>query len=380
MLKALLISHQSRPGNKTVNPLHLVAPPTLPKHADPASKEAQLFGPLSRRREVNIRWRFFTEEVKKVAPPLEIKLKEITPSGEVMEKRNDRASLAALGISPIGFEDTSAFRDLEILAGANVQRPPRPRRERALSACSKALFAFARHESLWKNIYIESANGILSSWHGSWRKSYLARSVSVSKSIDWWTDKIQAPGLYSDVLYLPYLCTRTPIHDYFFPSGLRARSTIPRQPAATLTRAVFSESYALPSKPVIITSALGSWPSYSHSLWSLHNLKARFPSVLFRAEALDCTMETYASYANNCALEDSPLYLFDSRFVEKTDGEMGEEYTPPEIFGHDLFELMGEERPDYRWLVGGSLLLLDSSLIRVCPIDYRPRSFWVHIP
>ncbi|KDQ19889.1 hypothetical protein BOTBODRAFT_380843 [Botryobasidium botryosum FD-172 SS1] len=223
-----------------------------------------------------------------------------------------------------------------------------------LSACSKAFFAFARHEQLWKNLYLDGSKGVLLSWHGSWRKSYLALQASPAAAgpLDWPTDSIKTPGLYSDVLYLPYLCTRTPIHDYFFPRR-RPRSNIPHHPASTLTHKIFSEKYALPSRPVIITSALSTWPAFARSLWSPQTLKTRFPRVHFRAEALDCTMETYTSYADGCALEDSPLYLFDSRFVEKTNGEMGEEYTPPEVFGQDLFEFMGDERPDYRWLIVG---------------------------
>lgn len=83
----------------------------------------------------------------------------------------------------------------------------------------------------------------------------------------------------------------------------------------------------------------------------MESLEQRFGEVVFRAEALDCPFRVYRSYSEDCDEEDSPLYLFDSRFVEKTNGAMREEYEPPNIFGRDLFDLLGPERPDYRWLV-----------------------------
>ena len=70
-LTALLLSSISR-STKPLTRQSLRVPPSLPERVDPASQEAQLLGPLSKRREVNTRWRFFSKECRKVIPPLEV--------------------------------------------------------------------------------------------------------------------------------------------------------------------------------------------------------------------------------------------------------------------------------------------------------------------
>lgn len=56
--------------------------------------------------------------------------------------------------------------------------------------------------------------------------------------------------------------------------------------------------------------------------------------------------------------DESPLYLFDKGFAEKMNIHIGHNtdaaaYWPPECFGSDLFELLGDERPAHRWLIIG---------------------------
>lgn len=63
--------------------------------------------------------------------------------------------------------------------------------------------------------------------------------------------------------------------------------------------------------------------------------------------------------------DESPVYLFDKRFVEKmhisefppTHSETGEEikgdYWAPEAFGQDFFSYLGSLRPDHRWMILG---------------------------
>lgn len=49
--------------------------------------------------------------------------------------------------------------------------------------------------------------------------------------------------------------------------------------------------------------------------------------------------------------DESPLYLFDKYFSEKT--TMGEEYTIPEVFTQDFFSVLGTARPDRKWMILG---------------------------
>ncbi|KAG8748702.1 hypothetical protein FRC10_000093 [Ceratobasidium sp. 414] len=139
-----------------------------------------------------------------------------------------------------------------------------------------------------------------------------------------------------------------------------------RVEASCTTAETFEQDFGSRSEPVIVSNAPShlSWPAYSaqpgeHGAsaprWAFENLLQRFPQTSFRAEAFDCSLQTYSEYASNCSQDDAPVYLFDSKFVEKTAGDgdlgMGADYDPPTLFGEDLFKLMGNKRPDYRWLV-----------------------------
>lgn len=220
-----------------------------------------------------------------------------------------------------------------------------------LAGTSRAFFAYATYEAIWKDLYVSRAGGVLGSWEGSWRYSYVGRFGGQQNLPEKPTDGIRTPGLFSDELFQPALCAKTSLRPYFFPHPTQSRSTIARHRRTDLDFDTFTDLYARSSRPVLITEALDTWSAYSTDLWSMETLERRFDGVVFRAEALDCPFKVYSQYAQECDEEDSPLYLFDSRFVEKTDGIMGDEYNPPEIFGRDLFELLGPERPDYRWLV-----------------------------
>ena len=68
------------------------------------------------------------------------------------------------------------------------------------------------------------------------------------------------------------------------------------------------------------------------------------------------------------AAEETPLYLFDQEFVTKVP-RLGEEYTVPQYFAEDLFSLLGDARPAYRWLIigpkrGGSTFHVDPNATR----------------
>lgn len=222
----------------------------------------------------------------------------------------------------------------------------------ALRAASRAFFAYSFHEPLWKDLVVSRANGKLGHWDGSWRKTYIRSFGRCNNSpSEWPTDSIRTPGIYSDELYQPALCAHTSLIRYFLPHPTRPRCTIARADALSLTADSFSRLYAIPSKPVLISNAMNDWSSLQQSLWTMDALETRFKDISFRAEAFDLPFHVYRQYSDDCDEEDSPLYLFDSRFVEKTGGDMGKEYRPFEFFGKDLFALLGEERPNYRWLV-----------------------------
>ncbi|KAI6047782.1 hypothetical protein EDC04DRAFT_22564 [Pisolithus marmoratus] len=112
-LRALLSSAYSRK-----NPLKdtsFAFPPTLPERAKPGSEEANLLGPLSKRRELNTRWRYFTTEVKKVLPPLQISVEPPLPDNSA---NNDARQHRC-----IGFEETNLLQQVVDLAGCTRTSP-----------------------------------------------------------------------------------------------------------------------------------------------------------------------------------------------------------------------------------------------------------------
>lgn len=123
-LAALLLSPYSRSSGRALKPSHLHKPPTLPSRADPTSEDARIFGPLSKRREVNIRWRYFSYQWKRINPPIEISVKhqgtQKTPSQEGFALDG--------GIRGAGLQGTGSLEELKMLAGAVSTRPVDPRR------------------------------------------------------------------------------------------------------------------------------------------------------------------------------------------------------------------------------------------------------------
>ena len=163
------------------------------------------------------------------------------------------------------------------------------------------------------------------------------------------TAHIMTPTLHSDVLFQPPHCASfDPRPLYLTPSFT---SNIARLPGVGLSPA------DLPLEPVILTGLMDNWPAMSPTTrrWTLADLAKRFPDQKFRAEATLTTLPDYEGYHERCELDESPLYLFDSDYVAKTktelDAGLGADYQVPRCFREDFFDVMGDERPDYRWLV-----------------------------
>jgi hypothetical protein len=120
-----------------------------------------------------------------------------------------------------------------------------------------------------------------------------------------------------------------------------------------LTYSEYAEAWT--NKPFILTSPVKEWPVYGK--WTPEYLLKKYPEVKFRAEAVDWPMTKYMEYMTNSS-DESPLYLFDRSFVEKTGISVGRDapdaaYWAPDCFGEDLFSVLQEHRPDSRWMIMG---------------------------
>jgi hypothetical protein len=123
-LAALLLSPHSRSSGKALKAPYLHEPPTLPSRADPTSEDARLFGPLSKRRQVNIRWRYFSHHWKRIYPPIEISVKD-----QDTQKTPSQEGLAPdAGTRGVGLQGAGLLEELKMLAGVVSKRPIAPRR------------------------------------------------------------------------------------------------------------------------------------------------------------------------------------------------------------------------------------------------------------
>ena len=120
----MLLSPHSRSSGKALKPSHLREPATLPSRADPTSDDARLFGPLSKRREVNIRWRYFSHHWKRICPPIEISVKH----QETQKTPPQEGFAPGAGIRGVGLQGAGLLEELKMLAGAVSKKPITPRR------------------------------------------------------------------------------------------------------------------------------------------------------------------------------------------------------------------------------------------------------------
>jgi hypothetical protein len=147
-LKALLTSGYSR-TTKPLTPKLLSFPRTLPTRADPASDDARLLGPFSKRREVNIRWRYFANEWKKVYPPLQLVANDATCG---IHESVKNADLLRAGIRGFGMQDKGVFEDVLSIAGPSSMPNNLTKKERQTANIVSAPAApshRARHPSRW---------------------------------------------------------------------------------------------------------------------------------------------------------------------------------------------------------------------------------------
>lgn len=117
-LKALLTSGASR-TTKALLQHHLDFPTTLPPRADPASDEARLLGPFSKRRETNARWRYFVAEWQKVRPPLEVVVADPTAESQGVSCQDVRRA----GTRSLPMQGLHILEDVENLAGPRWTEP-----------------------------------------------------------------------------------------------------------------------------------------------------------------------------------------------------------------------------------------------------------------
>lgn len=238
-----------------------------------------------------------------------------------------------------------------------------------LAQTCRGLFAFSMYDQLWREFALsQSVNDV--KWRGSWRASLLGKHSKLPK--------IDCRHLFSDALYRPFQCTHMSLS--IFAASIPKRNLISK--LINLSNDQFISEWS--NRPFILTEPVKTWQVY-HS-WNEKSLLEKYAAVRFRAEAVDWTLENYISYMNDNS-DESPLYLFDRSFVTKMGLTVGEggAYVPPDCFQEDLFTLLGDLRPDHRWLIigperSGSTFHKDPNATSAWNAVIRGSKYWIMFP
>ncbi|EAY81379.1 hypothetical protein OsI_36550 [Oryza sativa Indica Group] len=209
-----------------------------------------------------------------------------------------------------------------------------------LSAASRALYVVASHDPLWRALVLDELGGDFA-FSGSWRATYIA-AASGGRAHLLPPRGLEIRGFYSDYLFQSWLCANMEMR----PEWLH-RDTIERRRGMSVEQ--FVSEFEEPNRPVLLEGCLESWPALQK--WTREHLLKVSAGKEFAVGAVSMTLDRYLQYADNVQ-EERPLYLFDAKFTEKVP-EMGRDYEVPAYFREDLFGVLGEERPDHRWVIIG---------------------------
>lgn len=208
-----------------------------------------------------------------------------------------------------------------------------------LSTVTKSFYVFANHEPLWRNLVLEELKGDFL-FAGSWKATYVSASHPKFQSSGESVLKIR--DFYSDYLFQSWLCANLEMKREWL-----ERDNITR--VRGLSVEDFITNFEEPNKPVLLEGCLDDWGAVKK--WSKEYLSDVAGDVEFAVGPVEMKLENYFKYSDGVT-EERPLYLFDPKFAEKVP-VLDSEYEAPVYFREDLFSVLGNERPDYRWIIIG---------------------------
>lgn len=228
--------------------------------------------------------------------------------------------------------DELVLEILAFLAGAHLG---------VLATVSKSFNIFANHEPLWRNLVLENLNDRLL-YNGYWKSTYIAAHYPSFDVSNISVSGLRVRDFYSDYLFQSWLCANLEMK----PEWLE-RDNIIRRRGISVEQ--FISDFEEPNKPVLLEGCMDDW--VASEKWDRDYLVQLCGDAQFAAGPVDMKLEDYFRYADQVK-EERPLYLFDPKFGEKV-ARLGSEYEVPVYFREDLFGVLGNERPDYRWIIIG---------------------------
>lgn len=206
---------------------------------------------------------------------------------------------------------------------------------------TKSLYVFANHEPLWRNLVLEELKGEFL-FTGSWKSTYVASSSRPKIQKKSGESVLKIRDFYSDHLFQSWLCANLEMkHEWL------ERDNIARVSGVSVEE--FIEKFEEPNKPVLLEGCLDDWGAVTK--WTKEYLTKVSGDVEFAVGPVEMKLENYFRYSDGVT-EERPLYLFDPKFAEKVP-VLDSEYEVPVYFREDLFSVLGDERPDYRWIIIG---------------------------
>ncbi|CAN0879256.1 Arginine-specific demethylase JMJ22 [Linum grandiflorum] len=206
-----------------------------------------------------------------------------------------------------------------------------------LSAVSKSFYVYANHDPLWRNLVLDELKGGFF-FNGSWRSTYIAaRYENLGFA------KLKIRDFYSDYLFQSWLCANLEMR----PEWLE-RDNIVRKRGISVEE--FVSSFEEPNKPVLLEGCIDDWPALQKWVDRDYLIK-QCGDVRFSVGPVKMKLDEYFNYSDRVK-EERPLYLFDPKFAEKVP-VLDSDYAVPDYFQEDLFSVLGNERPDYRWIIMG---------------------------
>ncbi|KAF9595424.1 hypothetical protein IFM89_000342 [Coptis chinensis] len=206
-----------------------------------------------------------------------------------------------------------------------------------LAMVSKSFYVFCNHEPLWRNLVLENFKGGFF-FSESWKTTYVfSRSFR-----NFVSSSLKVRDFYSDYLFQSWLCASLEMK----PEWLE-RDNIERRSGISVDE--FILNFEEPNKPVLLEGCLNNWAALEK--WDRDYLIKVCGDVAFSVGPVEMKLKEYFRYADG-AKEERLLYLFDPKFAEKVP-QLGSDYKVPSYFREDLFSVLGNERPDYRWVIMG---------------------------
>lgn len=257
-------------------------------------------------------------------------------------------------VNPSHISDTISPPSVDIQTEAETSLTNALQTLGTLSQCSKAFYIYTYHDPLWRDITLKTFKGNWCGFKHSWR-STLKHILSTRQSKSFIQElPLLVENLYSDYLFASNYCANVDINTLCDVSLNEngeidvCQDTIQR--ISNVSIKDFRKEYLETNTPCIITDQVKKWKASTH--WTINSLLNRFGDTLFRAESIDLSLNEYAAYLKSGCKEESPLYLFDKKFVSSCKG-LGDEFDTPDYFREDLFKVLGDKRPDHRWIIIG---------------------------